>query len=1130
MTLTYLFLAAAYACSGYLMAFAALYAAATLVFLCVSRDRRRFDADPGAAVAVLIPALNEGAALVDCARSVLEQDHPGPLSVRLLVKDGEDTAVPALREAYPAAVPADAGRTLLLSKAPGRELLLVFTGLTPKSAKLNAELDRVAEPYVAFLDADHLAHRGWLRTSLALMRESGRRAVQARRWPLSASGVYRLWDALQHHVGVQCLNFVYRRLGLEAQFTGTTALFDRAVFAGRRFDEKSLTEDTDLFYGLLAAGEGVAFNPYQGSSEDLSPDLYSFVSRRRRWSQGHTRGFLAHWDAVLGSGARRRVKLQFLAHGQFYLASLAILALHLLMGGFFFLQMPGGRRAAVAGAGALAAALLAWRLRGPTPRARFADFLVGWVWAAPIAALAATLWMKLSGDLAFLYMVPFPHEKVFAGLCAAGVGAPLTLLLAGALRLEVLSLLHLAAGLACFPFILFLDIYGNLLGLADCVSGMKAWKAIRRSSAAHLERHRPAGTRPAPQRYSARPATLAWGALLLVVPPLLAHDYAYYQTCGKGAGLLDRPFFDLRYAPLEFYTWTEKRRDGPDGVAVTATAEVIQAKPERELTVEFLLDGRPLETQTVREDYRIVSATARFPLGWEQKEIRARVSGKGFRCESVERVSTDFKEVSGRRLLVNGEPFLVKGVVPSFSHPTMGVPLERGYALIKELGANTLRLYHPPTDAIRRAAAQARLLVIDQADASTWDNMDLGDRGARDALRRRYHRLQEENHGFPYALIHNLGNELDLGLPQERWEKPLKELLKGLEAVAGGEIPPSYATHRLDADLRTAVRSVNMLDTGRAYWEQGLAAALARPGPLLAGEFGGFLGAVEVVPSWLRTARFLRQWQALLSGGAVGGVFFESHDNWAQPQFKRVTDPFSADAPDDRRGIWDRAGNAGPEADALRDLYSDVELSEEKGIVSARNRRPYGLHALSVRGWGAGPLALGDLPPGAKRALGPGPVPGPLRFEYTTHRGLPGLSWARLPRPPPAETLPVEELQASLAGGPWGPFDAARLADGEVRLRFRAPPIGGREAVLVLEGLRARRAALRRLPDGPELTRTIPEGLPYEEQLFELSGFGRVDGAAFELVFSRDLRRDISGRPIELAPPVVAARRAEPAS
>ncbi|MBI3298188.1 MAG: glycosyltransferase family 2 protein [Elusimicrobia bacterium] len=1123
MTLTHLFLAAAYACSAYLMGFALVYAATATAFLfLVGKERRRFEGGGAEPVAALVPALNEGPGLVGCALSLLDQDHTGPVSARILIKDGEDTSVPHLLAAFPDAGPEVGGRRTL-SSASGRKLELVFTGLTSKADKLNSELPHVKEAFVAFLDADHLAHHSWLRSSLAILNETGAAAVQARRWPLSAAGIYRLWDSLQHHVGNQVLNFVYRRLGVPAQFTGTTALFRREVLERYPFGH-TLTEDTDLFYRLLQDGEKVAYNPFYGSSEDLSPDLHSFVARRRRWSHGHTRAFFAHLRPILASEKTgRRVKAQFIVHGQFYLATLAIAALHLLLGSYFFLQMPPSRQLAIALAGALVSGLLSSRQSGAPWSARGFDFVVGWLWSAPVAALAAALAMRWSGDVAFLYMIPFPHEKTFAALCAAGIGAPLAMLGAGALRLHVMSGWHLLAGAVSFPVILFLDIYGGLLGLSDWLSGMKLWKAVRRSGTAALDGGAAAFTgKPAALRFPVRPASVVWVALLLMMPPLLAHDYAYYQTCGKGGPLRERPFFDLRSSPLEFYTWTEKRREGKDDVRVILTAEVIQTKPERELAVEFWLGGALVSSTTLLEDYRIVSTHLRFPLGWESKELRARITGKGFRCESVEKFSTDFKEVSGRNLLVNGEPFLVKGMVPSFSHPTLGVDLGQGYRLIKDLGANAIRLYHSPNDALRKEAAAAQLLVIDQAEASTWDDMDLSDRGDRNGLRRRFHKLKKQNHGFAYALIHNLGNELDLALPDAKWKEPLKELTRGLGSADGGEVPASYASHRLDVDFQTAVRSVNMLDTGRHYWEKGLPTALSRRVPFLAGEFGGFLGAAEVVPSWYRTARFVDQWRMLLAGGAVGGVFFESHDNWAQPQFKRVTDPFSADTPDDKRGVWDRYGEAGLEAERLRDIYSDVELTRKDGSTTFTNRRPYWLRAVTMTGWGSAPTDLGDLAPHGKKTLKGLPKEALIRLDYTTHRGLAAVSWARFAAPPISKNYSLTGLQASVAGSDWGPFAPAALADGEVRLRFMLTEINP-EALLILAGLRSRRVELSHAPTGSTVrTLDIPEDLPYQEQLLPLKDLAP---GPYILTFRRDLRRSIFDKDIALEEPVIVAPR-----
>ena len=43
---------------------------------------------------------------------------------------------------------------------------------------------------------------------------------------------------------------------------------------------------------------------------------------------------------------------------------------------------------------------------------------------------------------------------------------------------------------------------------------------------------------------------------------------------------------------------------------------------------------------------------------------------------------------------MNGEKFLIKGMVPSFSASHLNLPLARGLDRIKESGANVVRFYH----------------------------------------------------------------------------------------------------------------------------------------------------------------------------------------------------------------------------------------------------------------------------------------------------------------------------------------------------------------------------------------------------------------------------------------------------
>jgi cellulose synthase/poly-beta-1,6-N-acetylglucosamine synthase-like glycosyltransferase len=459
--------------TGVLAVYAVGHYAAVVLFLLPRRTDWRLDGTPGDAVTIAIPARNEGEGAVRVIRSLIAQDHAGPLVIALLVGDRHDTAIPALAAAYPSA--RFDGEQVEL-QGGDRRVVVCFTGRDPKHDKVNWMASRLGTPYVAILDADHEAHPTWIRTSVALLQQKGGRIIQGRREPLSARGLFGLWDSLHQHIGCEVRNVAYRRLGLTVFFTGTTAVMDAGLLRDNPLRD-CLTEDTDLSWRLVLAGETILYNPYSGSREEVSPDLYSFLARRRRWAHGHTEVFFRYVPAM--RRLRRRQAAQLVFHGAHYLVAIAVFAVHVTLGLLVVAALPAPAPVAAAAVGAI----LAWGLvRTQQTRGwatRIAVSVVLFAWMAPIGAFAMALMLAVAtGDL-HRATLPLP-----AGILALGVvgwAGPLVVLLAG---MAGLGQLGVGSGLAValtWPLALVLDVAGVLIGLVDLVSRHRIWHAVARA-------------------------------------------------------------------------------------------------------------------------------------------------------------------------------------------------------------------------------------------------------------------------------------------------------------------------------------------------------------------------------------------------------------------------------------------------------------------------------------------------------------------------------------------------------------------------------------------------------------------------------------------------------------------------
>jgi hypothetical protein len=922
-------------------------------------------AAPDEAVTVLVPCHREGESAARAVRSVLTQDHGGPITLRALLSPDDDLTEDALTP-----IARDDPR-LVIARCPRPE----------KAAKLNDALADVDTPWVAFLDADHRADVDWLSRSVAFLHRapSTTVAAQARRRPLAVRTLSQLWDAAQAHAGNERLNAGRDALGQPVFFTGTTAVFRRAALDEAPFGS-SLTEDTELSYRLLAAGHDIGWLPDTGSAEEVAPDLASFVRRRRRWAAGHT---AAAWR-TLAYGPRPRGVIRaagLLAHGVFYLAPvLALLALS-AMGLYTGAQLDGGALllAVVVAAGAGLALASRWAGGGLLAL----DALVAWVWCLPQAVLAVPLAFRATDAERYWLLIAFPGADAFLVADAILIALPLVFLLIAVAVERPFSRAHALRLVVSYPFFLVVEMIAVSLGLVDLVLGRSRWPTI---------------TRTLEPEATGRGGAMSWllsGGLVAVtlVAGVLVHDLTLTAGCASAAGarapllLSDpRPHFTLDV------------RKSAVGHEVELTGVLRWHDPGGgSWSVRHLVEGDDGSPTLVDAQQPRAASVVRRPMGFDKLTWRARAERDGEVCTFERAVTTTVRRVRGRDLWLNGERFVLKGIVPSFALGRAVPDVETGLAQLQGLGANTVRYYHPTSPVARDAVTSLGLLTLDQPQGSTWDEVDLDDVIDRDRWVGRVGHQLAAVRGAPSSLLVIAGNELELHAPT-RHALTLHELTRRLAQRHPGELW-GYATFFLFVDYEAPVIGVNMLDTGASYWRGGLRALRDRGRPFFASELGAFVAFHEAPSLALRAARLQAQWRALQRAEAWGGVIFQSHDNWAQPLPKGINDPFTAEQPDDRRGLYDRDGRPSPLVDVVAALFSDVELHWSPGHpLVLHNRRPYTLRDLRL--W-RGDQPLTDAPvtlaPGEAHevTLATSASDAPLLARYTTHGGLGGVS--RLP-------------------------------------------------------------------------------------------------------------------------------------
>jgi cellulose synthase/poly-beta-1,6-N-acetylglucosamine synthase-like glycosyltransferase/beta-glucanase (GH16 family) len=465
-----------------------------LVFLTRRVSPRDFALNGQEPISVLVPARNEGVLAIAALESLLTQDHAGPIDIYLLVKDSHDTSIPYLPQLFlqrqdRAAVeqldalfltdtPVAATQVCKLSARGNKSLYVALAGVDPKSEKINWLVAQLNTHYVAILDCDHQAQTDWLRTSLILLHEQPAAIIQGRRQPLHTKGFFSFWDSLHQHIGCELFNAAFTRLGLTIFFTGTTAIMRTALLKSSPLTH-SITEDIDLSYSLFMRGLQVVANRYSGSREETSPDLYSFLARRRRWASGHTSAFFKHLSLLRGAPVRARDRLQFLFHGTHYLIVLGVFFLHALIGVYLLTELSWLSQTTVLSASLLVALGIAHTQQATRAVARVLEVVVLWAWFAPaLIVLTNVLHAAFVGDLSRAAL-PIHGAVQVVGLIA--LCAPIIVLLLGLLGFGQATVRNVFQSVITYPIAFYLDIAGILLGLLDCLTGQNAWRAVSRA-------------------------------------------------------------------------------------------------------------------------------------------------------------------------------------------------------------------------------------------------------------------------------------------------------------------------------------------------------------------------------------------------------------------------------------------------------------------------------------------------------------------------------------------------------------------------------------------------------------------------------------------------------------------------
>ena len=879
--------------------------------------------------------------------------------------------------------------------------LLVQEEEKGKSKKLKDALKLTEAELIAFLDADHRALPDWLSLSVKCFSRPEIAAVQSRRFSLGSENPVAVWDTAENHLAQEVINKSFTALNLNIFLTGTTFLIRKEIIDKFGFSQ-CITEDTYLSYQIITNEYKIVYCGQTGSYEESVHKLRDYLNRKRRWSAGHNQVMFKFFPKIFSLKPKKALQLFF--HSQFFLLPLLILFYLLILGYHYFIQYPLDFSLKIFLFSLLPAFFLAnWYSKEDSLYVKITNFIVGFLLIFPLFLDLARSWFYFIGSEFYFQLLSFP---LFLGkeryLIIGTLIAPFIPPLSGLFIFKPKQTYKYFINILTIPFFFFFNLYGCLLGFLDLVFKKAGWKKTARSKVVIKDEVKNFKKNIFTTKVR-KSKNWRW---LLIIPAffifILINDALCTSNCGEvSCKILKQPvlFSPKSRADLSFNI----KRIGLAEATLFKVA--ISVSPENLKKVDFklFLDGEEIASHEITNNV-VINTEFKRPFGFTKHELKAQLKGEHFLCERKKYLADSLIEVKGKKLYLNGEPFLVKCVISSFSSLKTNLSLKENLNLIKESGANTLRTYHTMTEKMLGEIGQ-EFMYIQQPNKSTWKEVDLK---MQKSFLKRIEVMDEAHEGSPYFLIRILGNEWDLLANEVRIEK-IKEFLSQIIQTTKLKYPPfSYSTYRTYLEFPGDIKAINMLDDGKIYWSDAVGMIANTEKPVLASELGGFVAFSETINEEARAERIKKQWNTLMENNFIGACIHQSHDNWAQAIPQGFNDPTKPEQPDDLRGIYDINNNPKESFYAVQKIFNDFDYQlpryffnqegEEMEII-LKNKRDYKLDNVILTLAGIKPLALGLLIPGEKK-----PVEIPifsenqkLELNYSTHSGLKEKSVIYLP-------------------------------------------------------------------------------------------------------------------------------------
>ncbi|MGD1156846.1 MAG: glycosyltransferase family 2 protein [Terriglobia bacterium] len=272
-------------------------------------------------ISVLVPCHNEARVIAHTIRALQGLEYPADKIEFLLINDGSTDNTAEVIRSF------SADRRVRLLEVPPD---LSARG---KASALNYALPYTRHSVLAVYDADNLPEPGALRSL----------AVHLVRHPelAAAVGMYRAWNRrralLTRLVNIEGIGFQWIvqagrwMLMRLTMLPGTNYVVHRAVIERvGGWDERALTEDSELTVRLYEAGYYVQLVPTSVSWEQEPESLLNWFRQRRRWVRGFNYVMQKHAFKLLRARPRRIAFEILSSHLLYYFFFLAVVASDIL--------------------------------------------------------------------------------------------------------------------------------------------------------------------------------------------------------------------------------------------------------------------------------------------------------------------------------------------------------------------------------------------------------------------------------------------------------------------------------------------------------------------------------------------------------------------------------------------------------------------------------------------------------------------------------------------------------------------------------------------------------------------------------------------------------------------------------